>query len=610
MEKRNVEQTSKSFKQTKSNIPPATITEDTILAAIFLFDINNLNIHSLFSEAAINQDKPIAALYTDARIIIADGNTKTLIREINNFSFKINKIQIPTKEMISCQKPMLLSTETSKNFNLYSMNSMSKFQLCVLWANNYQTELLPPPIWEEKEKSRAKEKPQSSSLEYVTSDQRNLFYQPLRLICIDCEKKLSTISACIGDNKKWPTTTKYYYRPYQVEQHANFEMMCLVEEEYVTRLNAWKQALNRLDGYSHNDHKIWRMANAKAKDTTCILKLILEIGFDLRRTKAKYCNKCDLMFNPPPRILFSITKLLEPKEEEILITKDMSFQNPTEDTETEQYLTYSNLSKELELKWYSNNKKRICPKRVYDTDTAPHSLEKIDLKIVLKIPITKREINVKREIINASYMGNIIVMLQNNLNRSYKIESQEKIAQAIFLFLIKIPQLISASLPEELMGLDQVEEKTYQSTSQKKTIQDQVLLFKADPEICSLADVANLYLPAKAHKHFKIPIHNLTEDVIKISKRTFIGSILPDIQHSEKPQSILDFAQLFLFCNIISQVWNLPKESYLFTPEEINKLNLGNLNTWQQMQFKVLLNQYANVFANKNKFGCTDIVKH
>ncbi|KAG9290497.1 hypothetical protein G9A89_002472 [Geosiphon pyriformis] len=113
----------KSTSQTKSNIPPAIITKDTILATIFLFDINNLNTHSLFSRTAINQDKPIMALYTDARvrgidiklilnsrlavdcaattrIITADGNTKTPIREIDNFSFKINGIQISTKVLI------------------------------------------------------------------------------------------------------------------------------------------------------------------------------------------------------------------------------------------------------------------------------------------------------------------------------------------------------------------------------------------------------------------------------------------------------------------------------------------------------------------------------
>ncbi|KAG9298009.1 hypothetical protein G9A89_018837 [Geosiphon pyriformis] len=141
-------------------------------------------------------------------------------------------------------------------------------------------------------------------------------------------------------------------------------------------------------------------------------------------------------------------------------------------------------------------------------------------------------------------------------------------------------------------------------------IQDQVLLFKASPKICSLADIANLYLPAKAHKHFKIPIHNPTEDVIEIPKGTLVSSIFTDIQNSEKPQFIPDFTQLFLFCNIILQVWNLPKKSYLFTPKKINKLNLRNLSILQQIQLKVLLNQHADVFASENEFRHTDIIKH
>ncbi|KAG9306988.1 hypothetical protein G9A89_000902 [Geosiphon pyriformis] len=206
------------------------------------------------------------------------------------------------------------------------------------------------------------------------------------------------------------------------------------------------------------------------------------------------------------------------------------------------------------------------------------------VQVAFRSSLAKKGIDVKGGIIDAGYTGNIIVILQNNSDRLYKIESQEKIVQAIFLPIVKISQLT--------------------------LIQDQVLLFEASSEICSLANVANLYLLAKAHKHFKILIHNPIEDVIEIPKETFVSSISTDIQNSKKSQSIPDFAQLFLFCDITSQVWNLPKESYLFTPEEINKLNLGNLSTLQQMQFKVFLNQYADVFASENEFGHTDIVKH
>ncbi|KAG9290715.1 hypothetical protein G9A89_011678 [Geosiphon pyriformis] len=437
LEGKNIEETPISLRQNQINntIPPTTITEDTTFAAIFSFDIDHLNTTSLFSRAIINQDKPITALYTDARIGNIDINSEEPLIEFKN-------------------------TTPPPTIETYQ----------VLWVDDFRTELPPPLTWEEKRKRKV-EKLQS----------------------------------------------------------------------------------------------------------------------------ALYCDKCDFMFNPPPRILFPITELLELEEEEELTVKNMSFQDPTEETKTEQYFAYSDLSKELELKYTM-------------------------VQVASRSSLAKKRVNIKEGIIDASYMENIIVILQNNLDQPYKIESQEKIVQAIFLFLVKIPQLILVTTQVEL---DLTAQKINGFGSSRRgnvpinftekdsnQIQDQALLFEANPEICSLADVANLYLLAKAHKHFKISIHNPTEDVIEISKRTLIGSILPDIQHSEKPQSIPDFAQLFLFCDITSQVWNLPKESYLFTPEEIHKLNLGNLSTLQQMQLKVLLNQYANIFASKNKFRCTDIIKH
>ncbi|KAG9286200.1 hypothetical protein G9A89_014186 [Geosiphon pyriformis] len=254
------------------NIPPATITEDTTLATIFLFDINNLNTHSLFSEAAINQDKPITVLYTNARvggidiklildsrlavdhvttawIITADGNTKTPIREIDNFLFEINGIQISTKVLVieATQYqalPMLLSTRTPKNFNSCLTDSMPKSQLCADTSkpnmNNYQTELLLLPTWEEKRKGRAKKELQLSSLGYVTSDQRNLFYQPLRLICVNCGKKLFTMGTCIGDNEEWPTATKYYCRPYKWDNTP-----CLACSEILPDEELWNDVSGR-----------------------------------------------------------------------------------------------------------------------------------------------------------------------------------------------------------------------------------------------------------------------------------------------------------------------------------------------------------------------------
>ncbi|KAG9295340.1 hypothetical protein G9A89_013369 [Geosiphon pyriformis] len=250
----------------------------------------------------------------------------------------------------------------------------------------------------------------------------------------------------------------------------------------------------------------------------------------------QYCDKCDLMFNPLPKILYPINKLSKSKKEEELLTKDILFQEPNQTTKIKQYLTDA----DFDLR-YSGQLLIII---------APHFLVKIDLKIVLEVPIStmiqvvsrsslaKKKIDLKEGIIDAKYMRNII------------IESHEKIAQAIFLPLVKIPQLVSNIM------VNFTEEDSNQQYILKvdQKIQNQALVFETNPKICSLADIANLYLPAKAYKHFKIPIYNLTEDIIEIPKKTLIGFISSDIQNSEKLQLIPDFAQLFLFCDITLQV--------------------------------------------------------
>ncbi|KAG9299029.1 hypothetical protein G9A89_020342 [Geosiphon pyriformis] len=86
----------------------------------------------------------------------------------------------------------------------------------------------------------------------------------------------------------------------------------------------------------------------------------------------------------------------------------------------------------------------------------------IDLKIALEIPATtmiqlafrsslaKRVINIKGRIIDTEYVRNIIAMLQNDSEKIYIIEPNEKIAQAIFLPLVSVAQLISVRKRVEL----------------------------------------------------------------------------------------------------------------------------------------------------------------
>ncbi|KAG9293546.1 hypothetical protein G9A89_005549 [Geosiphon pyriformis] len=108
-------------KSLTSNIPPATSTENESLAAIFLFDLDEITSVLLFSRAALNT-KPIMAMYTNTkvdgqsiklildshrvdhaistRIIMADGATKPPISKIDNFPFEVNGLIIPIKVLV------------------------------------------------------------------------------------------------------------------------------------------------------------------------------------------------------------------------------------------------------------------------------------------------------------------------------------------------------------------------------------------------------------------------------------------------------------------------------------------------------------------------------
>ncbi|KAG9295853.1 hypothetical protein G9A89_006592 [Geosiphon pyriformis] len=107
----------------------------------------------------------------------------------------------------------------------------------------------------------------------------------------------------------------------------------------------------------------------------------------------------------------------------------------------------------------------------------------IDLKIALEILATtivqlafrsslaKKKINIRGGIINVGYVRNIIAMLQNDSEKAYIIEPNEKIAQAIFLPLVKIAQLVSVGNREKL-GITVREIQEFGSMVLQVTISD------------------------------------------------------------------------------------------------------------------------------------------
>ncbi|KAG9303366.1 hypothetical protein G9A89_013692 [Geosiphon pyriformis] len=251
-----------------------------------------------------------------------------------------------------------------------------------------------------------------------------------------------------------------------------------------------------------------------------------------------------------------------------------------------------------------DNKEGIMLECVHDTDARfdlkysrkdaiklePHSHTCINLKIALKIPATtmvqlasrsslaKREIIIRGKIIDAGYVKNIMAMLQNNSEKTYIIEPNEKIIQAIFLPLVRIAQLIPVGKKEELeitareiqgfgfinridVPVNMAEKKIIGqeeiiSTDQvisippydqymvviERKVKDKDQIFEAETSLCELEEIGliNLYIPAKSHNHIKIPIYNTTENAITIPEEIIIGYISTELEN-QPPSIISDF---------------------------------------------------------------------
>ncbi|KAG9287753.1 hypothetical protein G9A89_004156 [Geosiphon pyriformis] len=385
---------------------------------------------------------------------------------------------------------------------------------------------------------------------------------------------------------------------------------------------------------------------------------------------------CDLIYNPPPCMIYMI-----PEEEPIsscTLESELTFNlnlnsnnnddknngssstqygnkdnnNLNSNSNPETYITLPDLTKKQELKWFSDNNKDIMPECIHDTNAGfdlrypgkysiklkPHSHTHIDLKIVLEISATtiiqlasrsslaKKGINIKREIIDAGYVENIIAMLQNDSEKAYIIDPNKKIAQAIFLLLMKVVQLVLMRnrkklgiIAREIQGFrlmdrinvlvnmaeeEIVDKEEIISTCQsifilsydqymvviERKVKDQMQIFEAEATLCESEEIelTNLYIPAKNHNHIKIPIYNNMENVVEIPEGTIISYLTTEIK-DQWPDTIPDFSQLCKYVDIISQTIYGQEEYYLLQQEQLEQMNMRNLDPLQCIQLKMLL---------------------
>ncbi|KAG9293064.1 hypothetical protein G9A89_016426 [Geosiphon pyriformis] len=430
-------------------------------------------------------------------------------------------------------------------------------------------------------------------------------------------------------------------------------------ETFITLSDLTKE--QELKWFSDNDESIM---SEHVHDT--------DAGFDL-----KYPEKETIKLKPNLHTFFNSDSNSDNDDNENTGSSFAQYNNENNNdsdsnSNSETFITLSDLTKEQELKWFSDNDESIMSEHVHDTDAGfdlkypeketiklkPNLHTCIDLKIALKILTTiivqlafrsklaKKRINIRGGIIDMRYVENIIAMLQNDSKKTYIIELNEKIAQTIFLPLVKIAQLVSVRKRKELdmitRGIQRFgsmnridisvnmakKEIIYKekiiSTHQlisipqynqymlaiKKKVKNQAQLFEAEATICKSGEIGltNLYILAKSPKNIKIPIYNTIESVIEIPKRTIIGYLTTKVE-DQLPNHIPDFPQLCEYMDITSQIIYKQSKCYLLQSEQLKQINIKNLDPLQQIQLKMLLSNFNDIFASKNEFGHINIIQ-
>ncbi|KAG9288710.1 hypothetical protein G9A89_004329 [Geosiphon pyriformis] len=330
---------------------------------------------------------------------------------------------------------------------------------------------------------------------------------------------------------------------------------------------AYNSALNKLYHYPHDAKMIFDLAmaliNGATKEDVRQMKEAEYIEYTMELAGFDYKDEC------PECYALSIPLPSENDENEI------KFGEPekTEEIETTPiYLIENQLA--LQLKYFNNNGQGIKPEKAHEIDTGydlrysgkdtlvlkPKFHTKINLKIALEIPpramvqiaswssLASKEINVRRGIINAGYIGDITVMLQNETDKPVKIEHVEKIAQAIYLPLINIS------------GLQLVNQREQLGKSDRGTQE--------------------------------------------------IGVIHSNIFQQKLPQIIPDFSEII--GHLIPKTNSNPSfENYHVVIEKLSRINMEQLEPQQQTQLKELIAEFTDIFAeNNNNLGRTDLVQH
>ncbi|KAG9304646.1 hypothetical protein G9A89_020210 [Geosiphon pyriformis] len=492
------------------------------------------------------------------RIITANGATKTPISEIDDFLFEINSIIAPIKVLVmeaiqyqaqhtcvpamcshfwinTTSTPLIEFKEEKKNlsekpiksyepmastmnYHLYFHETTRKREnkkrnLPKMTIKNYGLTTIRTKEETKKEKEKRKKEEPAPAITttytpYTYTPPQPSNYCQLKLVCINCDKKLLSISVCCDKNEKYPMAIKFYCHPSSAKVEGTTfsklleiknNLLSLSEFEYIPTFDVFGNVENNPKKFhKHYQH----LALTREKQEQCLEEINTQLcDYCLIPCNFQYCNECDLIYNLLSHIIYTI-----PEKEKLISSCILESESPfnlnsnsdnddnknngsssiqngnknnsnlNSNLNLEQYIMLFDLTKKQELKWFSNNNEGIMPEHMHNTNAKfdlryprknaikleLHLCTSIDFKIALEIPATimiqlasrsslvEKKINIREGIIDAKYVGNIITILQNDSEKIYIIEPNKKIAQAIFLPLVKIAQLVLVEKREKL----------------------------------------------------------------------------------------------------------------------------------------------------------------
>ncbi|KAG9289645.1 hypothetical protein G9A89_014380 [Geosiphon pyriformis] len=535
---------------------------------------------------------------------MTDEATKTPIGEIDDFPFEVNGITtikvlelqlipaicghfksstMPITPLIKFKEESHGLMRTTMSYHQYSHRTTKKKKST---QKNLPGELTKTcELTTTKEKKKRKEDiPKETNDITETSSWRKLGSHQIKIT----EHKPTTIVSCATENSMTTQNDKTSGTINHVSLVMNncstreCETTFLVEEKHVMLC----ATIFHLDSYLHDKNKIWWMVNAKVEDS--MFSKILEIKNNspkpvnivlipnsdylaqiniqlcdhcLIPCDFQYCNKCDLIYNPPPCMIYIIPEEKEPISSYAL-ELDLDFNtnsnsennndkntsssstqygnennnNLNSNSNSKTFIVLFDLTKEQEFKWFSDNNKDIMLECAHNTDAGfdlrypkknAIKLESylhicINLKIALKIPVTTMVQLVFKSSLAIFLPLVKIAQLVSVENRKELRITARGIQRFRFMGRIDIPINMAE---EEVIDKEEIISTINQFPFHHMTIKNQAQLLKAEATICKLEEIelTNLYISAKSPKTSKFPSTTQLERSLKYQRKSSLN---------------------------------------------------------------------------------------